>query len=57
MTPRTVAVFGSSEPVEGELLYAVARDVGRELALAGYAVATGGYGGVMEAASRGAREA
>lgn len=57
MPARTVAVFGSSEPRDGEILYAVARDVGREIARAGYAVATGGYGGVMEAACRGAREA
>lgn len=57
MAARTVAVFGSSEPREGEILYAVARDVGRELARAGHVVATGGYGGVMEAACRGAQEA
>ncbi len=52
-----VAVFGSSEPAEGEPLYQLAREVGRRLALAGFTVVTGGYGGVMEAASRGAREA
>jgi len=36
---------------------AAAREVGRLLARAGFAVATGGLGGVMEAASRGARDA
>ena len=54
---RAVAVFGSSEPVPGDPIYEAARKVGELLARAGYRVATGGYGGVMEAASRGAREA
>ena len=52
-----VAVFGSSEPGEGDPLYEEAREVGRSLAEAGFWVINGGYGGVMEAASRGAREA
>jgi uncharacterized protein (TIGR00730 family) len=56
-TGRTIAVFGSSEPDEGEPLYVQAMELGALLALAGYRVATGGYGGVMEAASRGAAEA
>jgi len=54
---RSVAVFGSSEPVEGDRLYRAARKTGAALASAGYRVVTGGYGGVMEGASRGAREA
>jgi hypothetical protein len=54
---RAVAVFGSSDPVESDPDYAAARRVGELLAHAGYMVITGGYGGVMEAASRGAREA
>ncbi len=54
---RAVAVFGSSEPPEGHPLYEQARTVGRLLALRGFVVMTGGYGGVMEGASRGAREA
>jgi uncharacterized protein (TIGR00730 family) len=53
----SVAVFGSSEPVEGETLYEQARQVGSLLARSGYRVVNGGYGGVMEGASRGAREA
>ena len=53
---RVVAVFGSSEPGESDALYATARAVGRALADAGFDVVTGGYGGVMEAASRGARD-
>jgi uncharacterized protein (TIGR00730 family) len=52
-----IAVFGSSEPGPGDPLYEEARRVGALLASAGYDVVTGGYGGVMEGASRGAAEA
>ena len=52
-----VAVFGSSAGRPGEPPYEAARSCGRLLAEAGYAVATGGYGGVMEACSRGASDA
>ena len=57
MTARAVAVFGSSETLPGQPLYEEARRLGALLAEGGYRVLTGGYGGVMEAASRGAREA
>jgi hypothetical protein len=53
----SIAVFGSSEPVQGDPLYDEARRVGQLLAAAGFRVVTGGYGGVMEGASRGAAEA
>jgi uncharacterized protein (TIGR00730 family) len=52
-----IAVFGSSEPVPGEPAYELAERVGSLLGGAGYPVVTGGYGGVMEAASRGATAA
>lgn len=54
---RAVAVFGSSEPQPGEPAYEDARHLGGLLAKAGARVVSGGYGGVMEAVSRGAREA
>src|SRR5499433_2000599 len=54
---RIVTVFGSSRPREDHADYEEARLLGRKLAEAGFAVCTGGYGGVMEAASRGAKEA
>jgi hypothetical protein len=52
-----VTVFGSARFGEGHHYYDLAREVGFELARAGYAVMTGGGSGVMEAANRGAREA
>lgn len=52
-----VAVLGSSRPREGEPSYEIARRVGREIAREGATVLCGGYGGVMEAACRGAAEA
>jgi uncharacterized protein (TIGR00725 family) len=54
---RIVTVFGSSRPKEGDGDYAEARALGRTLAESGFAVCSGGYGGVMEAVSRGAKEA
>jgi uncharacterized protein (TIGR00730 family) len=52
-----VTVFGSARFGEGHRYYGLARQVGAELARAGYAVMTGGGSGIMEAANRGAREA
>lgn len=56
-TGSIVSVFGSKAPKEGSPDYERARALGRLLAQAGYVVATGGYAGTMEAASRGAKEA
>jgi uncharacterized protein (TIGR00725 family) len=54
---RIITVFGSSRPAEGDAAYAEARALGGALARAGYVVCSGGYGGVMEAVSRGAKDA
>jgi uncharacterized protein (TIGR00725 family) len=54
---KTITVFGSSRPEEGHTEYAEAVELGRALAAESFAVCTGGYGGVMEGVSRGAREA
>ena len=51
-----VTVFGSARFGPGHGAYEVARQIGRGLAEAGYAVMTGGGPGIMEAANRGARE-
>lgn len=52
-----ITVFGSSRPAPGSQAYETAQQLGQALAHAGFAVATGGYGGTMEGISRGAREA
>jgi uncharacterized protein (TIGR00730 family) len=51
-----ISVFGSARVNEDDPVYADAREVGRHIAEAGFAVVTGGGPGVMEAANRGARE-
>jgi uncharacterized protein (TIGR00730 family) len=51
-----VTVFGSARIGEEHPAYAAARQTGRLFAEAGFAVVTGGGGGAMEAANRGARE-
>jgi len=50
-------VFGSARVDEGDPIYELARETGRLLADAGFAVITGGGPGVMAAANRGAQEA
>lgn len=52
-----VAVFGSSTMKEDEPAYAEVVALGAELAKAGLAVMSGGYGGAMAAVSRGAHDA
>lgn len=54
---RVITVFGSSRPLEGQADYEEARALGRALVASGFAVCSGGYGGVMAAVSRGAKEA
>ena len=54
---KVVSVFGSASPKADDPDYLQAEQVGRLLAQAGYAVATGGYVGTMEAVSKGAAEA
>ena len=52
-----ISVFGSARTRPEDPAYAVAEEVGRKLAEAGFAVITGGGPGVMEAANKGASEA
>jgi uncharacterized protein (TIGR00725 family) len=51
-----VTIFGGSRCDETCAEYTQAHRIGELLAEAGYTICTGGYLGVMEAASRGARE-
>jgi len=52
---RVITVFGSGRAGDGN--YAEARKLGAELAAKGFRVCSGGYAGVMEAVSRGTKEA
>ncbi len=51
-----IAVFGSARTPVDDPMYRAARELGRRLVEAGFAVITGGGPGIMEAANRGARE-
>jgi uncharacterized protein (TIGR00730 family) len=53
---RAVSVFGSARTPESHPHYALTRQLGARLGSAGFAVITGGGGGLMEAANRGARD-
>ncbi len=54
---KVVSVFGTSRAKPGDKNFAVAEKLGMLLVKAGFAIANGGYGGTMLAASKGAREA
>jgi len=53
---KIVTIFGGSRCDENSPEYNEAKELGEKLAEAGFTICTGGYLGVMEAASRGARE-
>lgn len=55
-TDKIVTIFGGSRCDEKSAEYQQAKELGGHLAEAGFTICTGGYLGVMEAASRGARE-
>lgn len=52
---KTITVYGSSQVRQGQPEYEDAVTIGQALAQAGYAVMSGGYYGVMEAVSMGAK--
>ena len=53
---KIITVFGGAKCKEDSPEYIEARTLGGRLAEAGFTICTGGYLGIMEAASRGARE-
>ena len=57
MVNGIISILGGSAPQPGSPAYEEAYHLGKGLAEAGYIVATGGYTGIMEAASKGAAEA
>jgi len=54
---KAVSIFGSSRTPRDDPQYAHARRVAQALGAAGWSIITGGGGGIMEAANRGARDA
>jgi uncharacterized protein (TIGR00730 family) len=56
-TSRIITIFGGSKCGPDSQEYRDAKELGQRLAEAGFTICTGGYLGVMEAASCGAREA
>ena len=52
-----VAIFGSSKTPEGHPHFEMAYQLAFRLAKAGYGICSGGYWGIMDAATRGARDA
>lgn len=56
-TQHVITLFGTSRAGEQDEVFRSAEQMGTLLARSGYAVANGGYGGVMLAASRGAASA
>ncbi|MCW8804334.1 MAG: LOG family protein [Ignavibacteriaceae bacterium] len=53
---QIITVFGSSKPINNEEQYITAYNLGKKLALNGFDICTGGFNGIMEAASKGAAE-
>lgn len=54
---RAVSIFGSARTQPGSPYYAMASDIASLMVKKDFAVITGGGGGIMEAANKGAREA
>jgi len=53
---KIITIFGSSKPINNEEQYLTAYNLGKNLALNGFDICTGGFNGIMEAASMGAIE-
>lgn len=56
-TGKIITIFGGSKCSADSPEYQEAKELGKLLAQAGFTICTGGYLGIMEAASRGARDA
>ena len=57
MDKKIVTVFGSSLPREDEEEYKFAVELGKQLAINGFNVCSGGFQGIMDAVSKGATSA
>lgn len=54
MPDKVISIFGTSRAKPGDDIYQQAFELGKGLAVAGFTIANGGYGGTMEAAAHGA---
>ena len=57
MSKKVITIFGTARAKPNDEVYKFACDIGKTLAQNGFAIATGGYGGIMLASSQGARSA
>lgn len=57
MTKKVITIFGTARAKPRDDVYKFAYEIGKSLAESGFAIATGGYGGIMLASSQGARSA
>jgi uncharacterized protein (TIGR00730 family) len=57
MDEKIVTIFGTGRAKSGDSAFALAHEVGKLLAEAGFTIANGGYGGTMLATAKGAAEA
>lgn len=53
---KVITIFGSAKPVNSDEQYLTAFNLSKKLAQNGFDICTGGFNGIMEAASRGAVE-
>src|SRR5512139_2634081 len=53
---KVITIFGSAKPINNDEQYLTAYNLGKNLALNGFDICTGGFNGIMEAASKGAIE-
>lgn len=53
---KTITIFGSSQPKDGEEQFETAYQLGAKLAKRNFNVCTGGYQGIMKAVSKGVTE-
>lgn len=53
---KIITIFGGARAIEGMGDYQTAYELGKALALKGFTICNGGFGGTMEASARGAKE-
>jgi uncharacterized protein (TIGR00725 family) len=57
MFEKVITIFGTSKAKEGDGVFELAYQFGRLCAEAGFAIANGGYKGIMLASAKGAKSA